>query len=143
LRIEYNTGKPVKGDELSMTEKGTEIKKPQPGSVYEVEGKSGKIEVHHWQVGDDVRISLFNQEGNSVYFVTDNKGAKEWAEALSMEEEGDIAKVTSNRAVAEVTRIGNKYVVEAYDELYPGHRTRASFDEEQAKKVRIALGSEE
>jgi hypothetical protein len=128
---------------MLMVEEGLKIERPQPGARYEVEGKSGKIEVHHWHVGDDVRISLYNQEGNSVYFVTNKKGAKEWADALKIKEEGDIAKIKNNRGVAEMTRIGNRVVVEAYDELSPGHRTRASFDEEQAKNVRIALGFRE
>jgi len=125
-----------------MVEEGAHYEKPRPGGEYIVEGKSGKIDVHHWHIGDDIRISLYNKEGNSVYFVTNNTGAKEWAKALSMEEDGDIAKISNDRAVADVTRIGNRYLVEAYDIFTPGHKTRVSFDEEQARHIKAVLGVE-
>lgn len=125
-----------------MAEEGIRIERPLPGKEYTVVGKSGKILVHHWHVGDDIRISLYDKEGDSVYYVTNSQGAQEWAKALSLEKEGSQASFAAKRGMAEFTRVGDRFLVEGWDIYSPGNRTRAWFDEKQAKNIKVVLGVE-
>lgn len=107
---------------------------------YEIVGISGKITVMHWHVGLSHSISVYNQSGNSVYFVVDSeKAVNKWIELFSFTQSGMSDKTKQGRAVIEVTRIGEEFHVEAYDIYSAGHRNKAVFNLQQASEIVSAL----
>lgn len=103
-----------------------------PGIV----GIEGSIEITHWHVGDDIRISVYDASGNSFYMVTDSHGAKDWIAGFSAEAGSGTVIIREGRGVAEITRVNNEYHVICLDSLAPnlrGHRSRFSLS--QAEKI--------
>lgn len=102
-------------------------------------GISGSFDVEHWHVGDDIRVSVYDATGNSVYFVTNSHGAEEWIAALSSD--SGLHIVRDDRAAAEIIRVGNEYHISSYDVLYPEHQIKSSFSLSQASQIVEAFGS--
>ena len=98
-------------------------------------GKLGRIEIEHWHIGDDIRITVYEKDGNSVYFVTNSRGAMDWIKGLQQKENGSTVKLQQDRAVAEILRVGDLFMVEGYDIYSPGSRSKAFFDLDQAQQI--------
>ena len=102
-------------------------------------GVSGKIEITHWHVGDDIRILVYNEQGNSVYFVTDSEGAKRWENALRPKVAAGTTTIRANRAVAETTHLQDYTEIVCFDALFPQSQTIAQFNKDQVNNIIKAL----
>lgn len=110
------------------------------GQEFTVHGEVGKIHIHHWHVGDDIRVLVYNDRSNSIYFVTDSHGAKVWIKGFQLQREGASLDVYAGGAHAKITRTTNGYVVSSGDTAYPGSYLQAMFTFEQAADIVRAFG---
>lgn len=106
----------------------------------DVLGIQGKFEIIHWHVGDDVRIHLYDQAGNSIYTVTNTKGALAIRQAIKMAvARGQETKHTIDSSEFVFSASASSVVISASDARIVGSKVVATFHEDQISRLTRSL----
>ncbi len=97
-----------------------------------IKGISGKIKASLWHTGDSARVNIYNQSGDSIYFVLSNTNdIDQFVSTLG----AGFGQIKFGRACADITTLGETVQVSAYDFETSYCKRKAWFHKEQITKI--------
>lgn len=100
----------------------------------EIKGISGKISITHWHIGDNVRVSFYNEQDNSVYFVfTNNIG-----QLVTVLEKG-FGQLQIGRATVKLSTLDSKTQIECGDIMNSRSSVICWFNKNQIDEIIVNL----